>query len=547
MLSHGTRSLPHARAHEPTRLVALIVLSSALAACTELPSTVEEAAVDACQSLGPITLGQSNSESLAEGDCPTPAGGFSDRWTLTLSGETHVRIDLVSSAFDPFLEIHDASGNVIASNDDTGSLNSRIIHTLSPGSYIVLVRAFASHGLGGYTLSVVEGPDCSPLGTVAIGAPVTGTLGSTDCRSDWDAPMDNWSITSSSPQRLRVDLTGPQFDEVLLMRSPEGWVFASSDWNHPSGHARLDTEIPAGTWTVSVTTSINAGGGAYDLSVGAAPPCSPGTRLVLGQTESGTLAPDDCLLAGGMPADSFSISLAEDTDISIHLKSSAFAPFVVLRDPQGVDVAIGYDDMGDGNARLRTALAPGVYAIMVTGAPPAGDYTLTVDEVVCEAPQPIALGTAVSGSLDAMDCTRPGGAFREAWELVLTADTTLRIDLTSNGFDPYLIVKNENGGIVSQDDDGGDGLNARVQTRLSAGTYVIEASAFNAGSTGAYTLSVVASTPTPIGARPVVHDAPTKPTAVPETAARDALRSAMRSLVPTIPPFRSPEASLTKR
>ena len=142
----------------------------------------ENEVIDPCQVTSPISMGQSIGGQLNANDCVQPDGAYSDRWSLSLSGQTDVRIDLTTSAFDAVLELQDILGNVIAQNDDVGaSLNSRIIQTLQARSYIILARSLGSGRTGSYRLSVSEAPDCSPVGVLQLGQTVTGALAADDC------------------------------------------------------------------------------------------------------------------------------------------------------------------------------------------------------------------------------------------------------------------------------------------------------------------------------------------------------------------------------
>jgi hypothetical protein len=138
------------------------------------------------------------------------------------------------------------------------------------------------------------------------------------------------------------------------------------------------------------------------------------------------------------------------------------------------------------------SLDPGSYALFAAAGDfrAQGSYQLTVSEIVCAAPQTIDFGETVDGTLDANDCLRTGGAFQESWELVLANDTTARIDLESTAFDAFLVLKDSQGNVVASDDDGGSGLNARIERVLAAGTYEIVASSFGPDQTGAYQLTV---------------------------------------------------------
>ena len=163
-----------------------------------------------------------------------------------MSGQTDVRIDLTSNAFDAFLELQDDVGNVIAQNDDAGgSLDSRIIQTLQTGSYTILARSLAPGQTGSYQLSVSEGPDCSPVGVLELGQTVTGDLAADDCLFEFGGNMDNWSLSLASTQRLRIDLKSGDFDEVVLVRDQGGNIINGADGGGPTAHARLEIELSA--------------------------------------------------------------------------------------------------------------------------------------------------------------------------------------------------------------------------------------------------------------------------------------------------------------
>jgi len=469
-------------------------------------------ATDPCQATSPISMGQSMAGLLGSADCLQPDGAYGDRWSLSVSGQTDVRIDLKSNAFDAFLELRDDAGNVIAQNDDAGgSLDSRIIQTLQTGSYIILARSLAPGQTGGYQLSVSEAPDCSPVGVLQLGQTVTGELAADDCLFEFGGNMDNWSLSLASTQRLRIDLKSSDFDEVVLVRDQDGNIINGAGGGGPTAHARLEMELSAGEWTISVTSILETARGPYDLTVDVAPACTPGTDIVFGETVSGDISPSDCLSNFGMPADSFGIDVTEETAVRIHLKSPDFEPLLILRDASGMDLAIAWDEMRDGNAWIRQSLSPGSYALFVatTSYPGQGSYQLVVSEIVCDDPQPIDFGQTVNGTLDADDCLRPGGAFQESWGLVLANDMTARIDLESDAFDAFLVLKDSDGNILATNDDGGGGLNARVDYALTAGTYEIVASSFRPGQTGAYKLTV--DVPPPATTAAMGTDATTQP------------------------------------
>ena len=71
----------------------------------------------------------------------------------------------------------------------------------------------------------------------------------------------------------------------------------------------------------------------------------------------------------------------------------------------------------------------------------------------------------------------------------LKAKKTYTIDMMA-GFDTYLVLEDANGVLISQDDDGGEGLNSRIRFQPPAdGRFRLVATTFN-GQVGAFTLRV---------------------------------------------------------
>jgi len=336
-------------------------------------------------------------------------------------------------------------------------MNRRVL-PLIIGSLLLLLGC-GGNGTGPPTVVsiAVEGPP-GAVTSVGESAPFFATASLSDGTSQDVTADAQW--TSSDPSVVTVSATG-------------------------AGEA-------VGVGQSEICATYQGVSGCVLVTVTAPVACTPGTDLVLGETVTGDISPSDCLMDFGFPADSFGINITEETAISIHLKSPDFAPFLILRDANGIDIAIGFDEMLDGNARIRETLSPGSYALFAAtfSFPGQGSYSLTVSEIVCAALQPIDFGQTVNGTLDADDCLRPGGAFQESWQLVLANDMTARIDLESAAFDAFLVLKDSNGDTLATNDDGGAGLNARIDRALTAGTYEIVASSFSAGQTGTYQLTV---------------------------------------------------------
>ena len=483
----------------------------------------DPASTDPCTATTQISMNQSMGGSILSGDCLRADGVLHDRWSFTLSQDMSVQIDMTSPTFEGAIELHDSFGNVLGYGDDYGPTNARIITTIPAGSYLIIAgQTSGTNLIGDYQLTLVEGPDCSPIGTVTLAQTINGSLPAGDCLSEWSAHQDNWALSLNTEQKLRIDLKSTEFDEVLLLRDEQGWIWQGADWGGPTGFARLETLVPAGEWTVSVTGSDPNQRGAYNLTVDIAPPCSPGTDFVIGQTVMGEISATDCLFDGYTPADSFGLVIDQEVPLDFHLKSPDFSPTLIVRDANGSDIEFGWDMNQDGNARFQTTLDPGSYSVFAFGYPTQGGYQLTIAEITCDPPTAIAFGATVDGTLDTGDCVRAGGAYQESWELVLATDTPSRIDLSSSAFDAYLIVKDAVGTVIASNDDGGTGLNARIEQVFSAGTYEIVATSFGAAQQGAYQLTVAAPPP-PQASSPVSTEA-SGPKALPQNRTVERIR-----------------------
>lgn len=482
------RTMPIATSTFATALLAAL----ALGGCTSLSEP--EIEDDPCVATTPIAVGQSMNGQLDEGDCRQPDGALGDRWGLELTEQTSLQIDLTSSVFDPVLELRSQSGAVLARNDDFQSLNSRINHTLPAGSYVILARSYGERMAGSYQLTVAEGPDCSPVGELEVGQSVAGSLTSDDCVFD-HFTIDNWTLEVTSPQELRIEMRSDDFDVALLLRDERGDVYYGAGPNGPSGDAIMEVDLPPGRWTVSAGGTTT--GTSYSLTADLAPPCAPGTDMRIGHSVSGDISWSDCLFDGWAPADSFAVTLDAESAIDIRLKSADFEPFMVLRDQTGRDVAVGWADMTAGTARIRTSLEAGTYALFALSYdwPPEGAYQLSIADIECSAMGSLGVDESASGTLTVDDCARAGGAYQDLWELDVTADATVRIDLTSPDFDAYLTLRDDLDDVIATDDDGGSGLDSRIEVALAAGAYTISASSFGAGQTGAYDLATSVVTP----------------------------------------------------
>ena len=175
--------------------------------------------------------------------------------------------------------------------------------------------------------------------------------------------------------------------------------------------------------------------------------------------------------------------------VRIQLSSRDADPYLYLLAEDESRIADDDDGRAVLDARIERDLTPGVYLIEATSvggrARGPADFALSIRYLSgCEA---INLGDLEPGA----DLTAAG-----AWSLDgcgsrivsrhpahnytfnLPEDGRVRIDLTSDNGDPVLSLTSPERGVIDANDDGGAGGNARIESYLPAGLYVIEATTY---------------------------------------------------------------------
>ena len=82
------------------------------------------------------------------------------------------------------------------------------------------------------------------------------------------------------------------------------------------------------------------------------------------------------------------------------------------------------------------------------------------------------------------------GAYASAAQFFLISPQAITIRLDSVEADPFLYLLDDQGDVVEFDDDGGSGLNSRIDRLLPAGTYRALATTFTPGETGWFALVI---------------------------------------------------------
>jgi hypothetical protein len=273
----------------------------------------------------------------------------------------------------------------------------------------------------------------------------------------------------------------------------------------------------------AVARALAAGLG---LVASVALPATAQQQISIGTSVTGTLTMSDPVL----PSDQshyklFTFMGQAGQTVQVDLMSSDFDAYLYLRDQNGQNLAQDDDSGGGLNSRIvRNLPYTGMFQILANTlrAGQYGSFTLSLQASGMAQPvvtqplaQPIAspLQLVVIGSIglnqqvqNILSAGAPlyDGKKYHAYNFECTAGQQLQMDLLSD-WDNYAIVFDPVGNIVARDDDGGEGLNARiVHACTTTGTYRLMVTTYSASSsTGAYTLRVQGlGTPTPIQAQP---------------------------------------------
>jgi uncharacterized protein (TIGR03437 family) len=272
-----------------------------------------------------------------------------------------------------------------------------------------------------------------------------------------------------------------------------------------SGFGLTKVRVEAnGRWSNTVT-----------INIGGQPPPLRASDIAPNNTVSGALSNDDQVQDSGDGSgrtyffDAYRLrTTAADTTVAIDVRSAQFDAVVQLV-RQGTDGALtvlAADDqtggLGNGqednnNALLLTVLRdPGDYFVLVSSAdaePNAtGGYSARVSTGVV---QPLSYSaTPVSANIANTDVQTSAGDFLDAYWFAGNAGDFVQIRMASTAFDSFLFLSADTGELIEFDDNSGGGPQGRDALLTSglpqSGNYIIIATPYEPGRTGAYMLTL---------------------------------------------------------
>lgn len=213
-------------------------------------------------------------------------------------------------------------------------------------------------------------------------------------------------------------------------------------------------------------------------------------------TEGDNVLPSDRSLF-----DAYRFSGRAGQSVSLAMSSQDFDSYLILLDADGNSVTFDDDSGGGYDALIQTTLpTSGDYLLLANTyeSGQSGSYRLQLSSGTgnVAATPPSASGTLNlqrSGSLDDSDNTLPSdGSLFDAYEFSGRAGQTVEIRLTSTEFDTYLILVDESGASIDQNDDASNTTtNSFLRVTLpQTGRYSVYVNSYDATGRGTYNLVI---------------------------------------------------------
>ncbi|MCK0095825.1 DVUA0089 family protein [Yoonia sp. F2084L] len=313
-------------------------------------------------------------------------------------------------------------------------------------------------------------------------------------------------FTLSAPTDVRVEAAGRgSGDPIIDLIDSTGGVILSDDDSGGNAASRAETYLEAGTYCMSMR-SYDGGPMTAFVRVGRQDQ-EPLTDGVASGGDVSTGSCDEAVPFGALGTTNaasvddtpyWSFTLDTETPITITAENESADPVITLYGPG--EVYIDENDDYDGlNSRLDVTdgLAPGTYCLAVA-ALSDDSAPITVNISAYDPEEALrnlyARGEAappLDGSVQVTDLGVLTSRVRQdvqasedvSWFSVDFADPGLLVvEAIANGnSDPWLVIYDDLGRQVGQNDDYGDGLDSLIAVRLQPGIYIIGVRQYEGG------------------------------------------------------------------
>jgi hypothetical protein len=398
---------------------------------------------------------------------------------------------------------------------------------------------------------------------IPIGTSVSGQISMSDPIMADQTHYKLFTFVGTAGQTVQIDLLSADFDAYLYLKDQNGQTIAHDDDGGGGHNARIIQSLPyTGTYQVYANTVGRGETGSFNLQVRSsamqsmAQPMGMAQQIPIGTSVSGQLMASDPTMPDGSHYKLFTFMGNAGQTVQIDMISSAFDSYLYLRDQNGQ--AITHDDDGGGslNARIVQQLPyTGMYQILANtlASGQYGAFTLQLQSgQAAMAMQPVVTSIPTVNSLapigqiglnqQVQNTLVSGGPSWNnkpihLYSFQCSAGQPTQMDIMSN-WDNYLIVFDPTGSEVAHDDDGGEGLNARLHfTCPSTGVYRLGVTTGLAStSPGIYTLQVQSTgQPMPMGVAQPINQPTAQPIGQPTPLVQSTIQPLANAVSNAIP------------
>lgn len=259
---------------------------------------------------------------------------------------------------------------------------------------------------------------------------------------------------------------------------------------------RILTELEPGSYEIWASATDSGASGAYSLRVGEAD-IEISDHLVIGDSFDSYLGIDRQAIpesGGHRRGQPIEFDVDEEGLLQATMRSNDVDSYLILTDADGRLLNEDDDSGGDYDAQIVHPVEPGRYTLWATSYGEETDGHFRIESQVRERPEhvdAVAVGSTIDGLLSA-DAARYGerNTRIEYFDLPVEEDTTIEIEVRSEQFDTYLVLEDDAGHKIAENDDHEGTTSSRIEHRVSAGTYRVGVTSYGPDDYGLFSLSV---------------------------------------------------------
>ncbi|KRG39407.1 hypothetical protein ARC78_01425 [Stenotrophomonas pictorum JCM 9942] len=317
-------------------------------------------------------------------------------------------------------------------------------------------------------LGIGAAADSAP--TLAVGDATSGEITSSSRLNYNDGSRhQGYRMTLKNGEAVALELGGALNGQLAVFDGQNMIASASASYegegDDSAGAVGLAFRAPKdGTYLIAVNSASSSSFGPFKLKTATVVPYD-------GKPLGADSRITDWLV--GTDKQEYKLTVAKAGLYTVTMESSAFDSYLRLN---GRNVEVEDDDNGGQlNARIRAYLEPGDYTIAASSLNGStGSFKLGVAMTATDQGLITRDGTALTVGQTAQSMMDSRG--RRTFILNLDSARHIQFDAIADGFDSVLHVTGP--GVDAEDDDGGNGTNARLSLPLGPGRYTVAVTGF---------------------------------------------------------------------